>query len=799
MSLHDYQRIEAGLSGVADPVRFLIDLFAHAPVGFAVWTADGHALLANKAFVDIFLVEPPPEYNVLEDEQLDKSGLGTLFRRAFAGEVVQVPTFWYDPRDHTTIKVTHGRRVAISMAIFPLFKQSGELHYVAATYKDETDLMLANESLQVAEAAARNSEAHKAAVLETALDAIVLTDEQGNITDFNPAAEKTFGYARHEALGKPIAELLVPKPQRSAHAAGFRRYLETGVGPILGKRVEVSALRADGTEFPAELAVVPIRVGESLSFTGYIRDISERVRAERALKAAEARFRHLAESGIIGIIIADTSGNILDANEAFLSMLGYSRDDVTAGTLRWADMTPPEWRALDDFAIEQLKQHGVARAWEKEYLRRDGSRVPVVVGVALVDPDTGIAFVLDLSERKRAEEARAFAEAALDKAEERLRQSQKMEAIGTLAGSIAHDFNNLLSVILGYVESLVGDLRAGDPMRADLEEIGRAGKRAEELTRQLLAFSRRQILQPKVLDLNLAIADMARMLERIIGEDIELSFVPAPNLGAVYVDPGQIEQVLLNLVVNARDAMPKGGKLTIETGEHFLDQDYLSAEHVAVEPGRYVALSVCDTGSGMDRDTQTRIFEPFFSTKGPGKGTGLGLSTVHGIVHQSGGHIRVQSELGSGATFVVYLPRKDPALQPAERELPAASLRGSETILLVEDEEQVRHLLGTILRRHGYQVLTAETSGDALLISEQHQGPIQLLLTDVVMPRTSGRQLWERLGPLRPDMKVLFMSGYTDDAVLRHGVQSSELDFIQKPVSPATLLAKLRAVLDAKA
>jgi signal transduction histidine kinase/CheY-like chemotaxis protein len=479
-------------------------------------------------------------------------------------------------------------------------------------------------------------------------------------------------------------------------------------------------------------------------------------------------------------------------------MLGYSRDDLTAGSLRWADMTPPEWSALDHAAIEQLKRSGAARPWEKEYLHKNGSRVPVMVGVALVETGTGIAFVLDLSPTRRAEQARDLAETALGKAEERLRQSQKMEAIGTLAGSIAHDFNNLLSVILGYVESLIGDLRPGDPMRADLEEIGRAGKRAEELTRQLLAFSRRQILQPKILDLNLAISEMARMLERIIGEDIELAFLPAPSLGAVYVDPGQIEQVLLNLVVNARDAMPKGGKLTIETGERELDRAYISAEHLAVEPGRYVALSVSDTGSGMDRETQSRIFEPFFSTKGPGKGTGLGLSTVHGIVHQSGGHIGVQSELGAGTTFVVYLPRKSPSPQPAEREPPAASLRGSETILLVEDEEQVRHLLCTVLRRHGYQVLAAETSGDALLISEQHPGPIELLLTDVVMPRTSGRQLWERLAPLRPDMKVLFMSGYTDDAVVRHGVQSSELGFIQKPVSPATLLAKLRAVLDPK-
>lgn len=791
MSLHDYLRIEVSLRSVADPARFLLNLFAHAPVGLAVWYADGRLLLTNAAFLDLFLVEPPPGYNVLEDERLEQSGLLPLFRRAFAGEVVHVPTFWYDPREHTKIDVVEGRRVAISMTLFPLLGPDGSLELVAATYQDDTALLLANESLREAESRARSSEAQKTAVLQTALDAIVVADAHGNITDYNPAAEKMFGYPRGEALGRPLADLLIPEPQREAHRAGFRRYLETGHASMLGKRVEMTALRADGREFPAELVVVPTRVGDTLSFTGHIRDLSERMRTEQALTASEVRFRRLADSGLIGIIMADTSGNIVDANDTFLAMVGHDRGELRSGALNWVEMTPPEWRHLDRAAIEELAKTGAAKAWEKEYLRKDGSRVPVVVGVALVEPDLGVCFVLDLSARRRAEEA-------LSRAEERLRQSQKMEAIGTLAGSIAHDFNNLLSVILGYAESLIEDLPPGDPVRADLEQIDRAGKRAEDLTRQLLAFSRRQILQPKVLNLNLAISDMARMLERIIGEDIELSFLPAAQLGAVYVDPGQIEQVLLNLVVNARDAMPRGGKLTIETSERELDPLYLSSERLSLPPGRYVVLRVTDTGRGMDSATQGRIFEPFFSTKGPGKGTGLGLSTVHGIVHQSGGHVRVESEPGTGTTFEVYLPRHEPSSQPPEREIPAASLRGSETILLVEDEEQVRQLLVTILRRHGYHVLPAPTAADALLIGELHEGPIHLLLTDVVMPRTGGRELWQRLAPLRPDLKVLFMSGYTDDAIFRHGVQSSQLDFIQKPASPSALLAKVRAVLDAK-
>jgi PAS domain S-box-containing protein len=496
----------------------------------------------------------------------------------------------------------------------------------------------------------------------------------------------------------------------------------------------------------------------------------------------------------VGYVELDTEGRITQVNRTELAMLGYTAEEMIGQPIWKFNVEEEESRQTLTAKLSGSMQTG--KPFERTYKRKDGTILQVLIDDSVIrDAEgrvTGIhAIIQDITERKRTEEEMA-------KLQEELRQSQKMEAIGRLAGGIAHDFNNLLTVIRGYSQLSIIELKEGDPLKGNIEEIQKASQRAVDLTRQLLAFSRRQILDFKVLDLNMLLQDLDKMLRRILGEDIELIYRLAEDLGKVKTDPGQFEQVILNLAVNARDAMPSGGKLIIETANVELDETY-ARTHIGATPGHYVMVSVSDTGYGMSPGVKEHIFEPFFTTKEKGKGTGLGLSTVYGIVKQSGGYIWADSEPGCGTTFKIYLPRvEEEASIIRHREDTIHLLYGNETILLVEDEPSVRGLAVRVLREQGYTLLEAANGEEALhIVQEQDDKKINLLLTDVVMPQMGGKELAEKLKTLRPDIKVLFTSGYTDNAIVHHGVLEEGVNFIQKPFTPDALACKVRDVLDA--
>ena len=518
----------------------------------------------------------------------------------------------------------------------------------------------------------------------------------------------------------------------------------------------------------------------------------QRKRAETALRESEKKFQQFYDEAPVGYHELDTKGRITRVNRKELEMLGY-----TAGEM----LGKPLW----NFFVEEDTTRHVTMAklagdvsfhdtFERTYRRKDGTTLPILVEDRLLrgksDQIIGIrSTVEDITERRQTQEA-------LRKSEEQLRQWQRVEAIGRLAGGVAHDFNNLLMTIKGCSELLLNAFDRRDPRREEVEEILKAGERATSLTRQLLAFGRRQVLQPQVLDLNSLVINMDKMLRRLIGEDIQLVTVLDQELWSVKVDPGMIEQVIMNLAVNSRDAMPNGGKLTIETANIIHDENYAS-RHISMKPGYYVMVAVSDNGCGMDKETQSHLFEPFFTTKEKGKGSGLGLSTVYGIIKQSGGNIWVYSEPDQGTTFKIYLTRVEKTAKvykPKTR--PSMAPGGTETILLVEDEEAVRTMVSKILRNKGYMVLEAAHSKEAFEISERHEGPIHLMVTDVIMPQMSGRELAERLAPSLPEMKVLYMSGYPDNTIVQHGVLEPGTAFLQKPFTLNALELKVREVLD---
>ncbi len=638
------------------------------------------------------------------------------------------------------------------------------------------------DGLRESEQALRESEAFTRSVVYSAVDGIIAIDETGLIRSFNPAAEKLFGHAADEVIGRNVS-LLMPAPWGEEHDGCVQRYLTSHKPRIIGIGREVIALRKDGTTFPAELAISEMVLPDRRIFTGIVRDISQRKQAEEALREANTTLRAVIETSPLAICTTDLQGNIKTWNPAAERMFGWTGAELIGHPF---PMVPEgKW---DEFlaGLDAARRGEVFSGVERRRVNKSGAPVDIAIWNApLRDREgsvTGVLSVIaDVSEQRRLEQ--------------QLLQATKMEAIGRLAGGVAHDFNNILTVIAGYAEMIAERAAQDEETSADIGEILKASDHASALTNQLLVFSRHRVSNPESLDLNEIVTHLEKMLRRVIGEDVRLITYAEPGLGAIRADPAQIEQVILNLAVNARDAMPHGGTLLIETAGVELDAAY-ARTHVGVVPGDYVMLAVSDTGTGMDAETRSRIFEPFFTTKEKGKGTGLGLSTVYGIVKQAGGEIWVYSEPGRGTTFKMYFPHAGvpPAAEVALTTEPV--VQGAETVLVVEDEAGVRRLVSNVLAGQGYRILEAPGPLEALRVCEQHPEPIHLLLTDVVMPHMSGRDLADRAAALRPDLRILYMSGYTDNVMVHHGIFEAGAPFIQKPFTPGLLARKVRQVLD---
>ncbi len=661
-----------------------------------------------------------------------------------------------------------GAVFAASLSIVTLTLE-GERH-ISGAVRDITGRKQSQEALALSEARYRS-------LIESQTDVISRSDLSGKLTFVNDAYCRVFGRSQAELIGRHFGPTVHPRDLPISLQA-----LKTVQLPPYRSQTETRNLTTQGVRwFSWDNSAVLDQAGNVVELQGVGRDITDRKLAEDALLESEKKYRALYESSSDAVLLTAPGGKILAANAEACRIFERTEAEICRlGRAGLVDLSDSRLPAL----LEERERTGKARG-ELTCLRPDGTPFPAEVSsAAFTDRDGTLLnslIVRDITERKRLEE--------------QLRQAQKMESIGRLAGGVAHDFNNLLNVILGYNDLALRALKAGDPILKYVTEVEKAAERAADLTRQLLTFSRRQVIEPKSFNFNDLVREIEKMLQRLLGEDIKLITRLAPSLGDVFGDPGQFHNVLMNLAVNSRDAMPGGGVLTIETANVNTGPSGIRA-YPRMPPGAYVLLRVMDTGSGMDAEARKHIFEPFFTTKEVGKGTGLGLSTVYGIVKQSEGWIWVESEAGKGTSFEIYLPRTEAEIPPSESAAAVVEeLSGTETVLVVEDQAALRDLVAMILRGHGYRILEAEDGSHALHVAERHSGTIHLLLTDVVMPGGTGKELAERIQQSHPETKVIFMSGYFADAISERGMLEPGVHFIQKPFTPDALAAKVRQVL----
>jgi len=621
-------------------------------------------------------------------------------------------------------------------------------------------------------------------LIEGSPDLLAVFDSAGRVAYASPSSIRLLGYPPDRLLGRPATDLVAPEDAPRAMAL----LGELAASPGATRRIELRMVRAGGGSLVFDSLVRNLlHVPAVGGFVVNARDVTEQREAEEALRRSDERFRAILERTTDALLVVDADTRITWASPSAHEIYGVAPEELIGQSS--IELVHPDDRRRLGATPEEVRARraapGILRLDEVRVRHRDGTwrlvqaetrnllHVPAVEGI--------VVTVRDVTEQRRLEQ--------------QYLQAQKLESVGRLAGGVAHDFNNLLIGILGYADLLEEDLRAGRPSLEDLGEIRKAGERARDLTSQLLAVARRQVSEPRVVEVNGVVRDSEKLLRRVLGEDIDLSVQLEPAPWKVKVDPTSLQQVVLNLAVNARDAMPRGGKLTIETANVELDQRY-ALGHEGVPPGPYVLLAISDSGQGMSTEVQAHAFEPFFTTKAPGAGTGLGLATVYGIVKQAGGHIWLYSEPERGTTFKIYLPRTDQVAADRPPRPPTPVQRGSETILVVEDEAPVRALVDRVLAEAGYRVLLAGGGQAALDLAAGHDGPIDLLLTDVVMPGLSGRQVADALAAARPGLRVLYASGYTQNTIVHHGVLDPEVRFLAKPFTPSALLERIRAVLD---